>query len=131
MLKDPTALGSTPFTDLCKDKQNIVDFNLKYASVYYIILQKIKNTQTDIIFFQLSLPIGVWDLTVEIMDHFEQVDLCGQTRNFSNLICKPEFRQNYLTPIRTLAIEDQCFLLQKVINHAILLAKMKNEAAEI
>lgn len=34
MLKDPTAPGSTPFAVLCKDKQNIADFNPKYASVY-------------------------------------------------------------------------------------------------
>jgi len=94
-------------------------------------LQKIKNTQIDTIFFQASLPKEVWDLTVEVMDHFEQADLRGQTRNFSNLICKPEFRQNYLTPIRTLAVEDQCSLLQKVINRTISLAEMKNEAAEM
>jgi len=65
------------------------------------------------------------------MDHFEQADLHGQTRNFSNFICKLEFRQNYLTHIRTLAVEDQCFLLQKVINPTISLAEMKNETAEM
>ena len=65
------------------------------------------------------------------MDRFEKAELRGQTRNFSNLISKPEFRQNYLTPIRTLPVEDQCFLLQKVIDHTLSLAEMKTEAAEM
>ena len=49
------------------------------------------------------------------MDLFEQSKLKAQKLRMSTLLQKPEFKQNYLAPIRTLPISDQCLLLQKVI----------------
>ena len=65
------------------------------------------------------------------MDLFERFELTGQTRSLTNLVSKPEFRQNYLTPIRKLAKEDQCFMLQKVIDGTYSLAELKTKAAEM
>lgn len=57
----------------------------------------------------------MWDLVVQVMDLFEQSKLKAQKLRMSTLLQKPEFKQNYLAPIRTLPISDQCLLLQKVI----------------
>ena len=60
------------------------------------------NTHRDAIFTQAALPKCVWDLTVEVMDLFEEAKLKGQKLNLSSLLSKPQFKQQYLAPLRRL-----------------------------
>ena len=53
------------------------------------------------------------------MDLFEASKLAGQTLNLDKLEQKPEFRKNYLSPNRSLNVDDQCALLQRVISKEI------------
>ena len=49
----------------------------------------------------------------------------------ATLLHKPEFKQHYLSPIRTLKVEDQCHLLQRVISNEITLSELQREANRI
>ena len=51
--------------------------------------------------------------------------------NLSSLLIKPEFKQQYLAPIRALDENDQCLLLQKVIEKKISLAELKEESVRL
>ena len=62
---------------------------------------------------------------------FEHAKLKGQKLNLSTLLTKPEFKQQYLAPIRRLDEVDQCKLLLKVIDGSCSLVDLKAEAAEI
>lgn len=64
------------------------------------------------------------------MDLFENGKLKDQKLKLDNLMCKPEFKQQYLAPIRTLPEDDQCDLLQKVINKQIALNDLKILSAQ-
>ena len=44
---------------------------------------------------------------------------------------EPDFKQQYLVPIRTLPENDQCYLLQRVIDGEISIADLKGEAGSI
>ncbi len=68
---------------------------------------------------------------MEVMDLFEQAKLKGQKLNLSTLLTKPEFKQQYLTPIRKLDENDQCALLRKVIAKECSLGDLKKEAARL
>lgn len=59
---------------------------------------------------------------------FEQGKLKGQKLKLSNLLSKPEFKQQYLSPIRTLLEVDQCNLLTRVIEMELTLAELKAKA---
>ena len=72
----------------------------------------------------------VWGLVVQVMDRFELAKLKGQKLNLATLMSKPEFKQQYLAPIRCLDEEDQCALLQMVIDEKCSLAELKSEAAK-
>ena len=89
------------------------------------------NTHKNAIFFRTALPKRVWDLVCETMDLFEKAKLEGQKLNLSTLLTKPEFKQQYLAPIRKLEEADQCTLLQKVINGECSLSELKEESAQI
>lgn len=89
------------------------------------------NTHRDAIYSQASLPIRVWELVVEVMDLFEKVKLKGQKLNLSSLLTKPEFKQQYLAPIRRLEEEDQISLLGKVVRGEWSLQELKTGAAEV
>ena len=65
------------------------------------------NTHKDAIFFQASLPKRVWGVAVKVMDLFENAKLKGQKLNLSTLTTKPEFKQQYLAPIRCMEEADQ------------------------
>ena len=65
------------------------------------------------------------------MDLFELAKLKGQKLNLGTLMCKPEFKQQYLAPIRSLDEEAQCILLRKLVQRKITLSKLKIEAADI
>ena len=65
------------------------------------------------------------------MDLFEKAKLKGQKLNITSLLSKPEFRQQYLAPIRCLEADDQCMLLNRVIKCEISLSELKSEAAHI
>lgn len=65
------------------------------------------------------------------MDLFEQAKLKGQKLKLSTLLTKPEFKQQYLAPIRSLEEEEQCQLLQKLINREISLQQLKGEADRV
>ena len=64
------------------------------------------------------------------MDLFENGKLKEQKLKLDNLTCKPEFKQQYLVPIRTLPEDDQCDLLQKVTNKQITLNDLKTLSAQ-
>ena len=66
---------------------------------------------------------------MEVMDLYENAKLKGQKLNLSTLLSKPEFKQNYLTPIRTLPPDDQCEILSEVVGGACTLAEIKGLAA--
>ena len=53
-------------------------------------------------------------MVIELMDLFEQAMLKGQKLNMASLLSKPEFKQQYLAPIRRLEESEQCLLLSKV-----------------
>ena len=89
------------------------------------------NTHRDAIFYQAALPKRVWNMAIEVMDLFENAKLKGQKLNLSTLLTKPEFKQQYLAPIRRLNEHDQCTLLQEVINGGCSLADLKMKAGEI
>lgn len=55
----------------------------------------------------------------------------GQRLNLSTLFTKPEFKQQYLAPIRRLDEHDQCSLLEEVIDGGCSLADLKIKAGEI
>ena len=97
--------------------------------VYF--LQNISNTHRDSIFYQASLPKKVWRLAMNVIDLFEQAKLKGQKLNLSSLLSKPDFKQQYLAPIRALEEDDQCMLLERVISKEISLAELKTESSHI
>jgi len=55
---------------------------------------------------------------------------CEQTNN-KNRLTEPEFKQQYLAPIRTLKEHDQCCLLQKIINGELPILGLKAAAFTI
>ena len=65
------------------------------------------------------------------MDLYEAAALKSQKLNLSTLMTKPEFKQQYLAPIRRLDEHDQCTLLQEVIGHRCSLAELKVKAGEM
>ena len=94
-------------------------------------MQDISHTHKDNVFSQASLRKQVWDLVVQVMDLFEQSKLKAQKLRMSTLLQKPEFKQNYLAPIRTLPISDQCLLLQKVIAGETSLTELQTAATHL
>lgn len=62
------------------------------------------------------------------MDMYQEVRLKGQKLNMSSLIAQPEFKQQYLAPLRTLNPVEQVALLKKL---AISLSELKAEAQRI
>lgn len=68
---------------------------------------------------------------MKVIDLFEEAKLKGQRLNLSSLLSKPEFKQQYLAPIRALEESDQCLLLQKVIDKQISLAELKAESSNV
>lgn len=95
------------------------------------LLQEISATHRDSIFFQSSLPKEVWDLAVKVMDLFEKAKLKDQKLRSASANTKPEFKQQYLAPIRCLESSDQCMLLEKCISGHLSLKEMKNEAENV
>ena len=86
----------------------------------------------DNVFSQASSRKQVWDLVVvQVMDLFEQSKLKAQKLRMSTLLQKPEFKQNYLAPIRTLPNSDQCLLLQKVIAGETSLTELQTAATQL
>lgn len=90
--------------------------------------QEISATHRDSIFSQSSMPKIVWDLAVTVMDLFEKAKLKDQKLRSSSTNAKPDFKQQYLAPIRCLELNDQCSLLERCKNGSISLKEMKNEA---
>ena len=64
------------------------------------------------------------------MDMFQEVRLKGQKFS-TGLIAQPEFKQQYLAPIRALATEDQVYLLTKLTDKKISINELKKEAQYI
>ena len=56
--------------------------------------------------------------------------LRGQKLNLATLISKPEFKQQYFAPIRSLDADDQADLLSKVVGGELSLGELKTEAQE-
>ena len=73
----------------------------------------------------------VWTLAVEVMDLFKKAKLKGQKLKLSSLMSEPDFKQQYLVPIRTLPENEQCSLLKRVIDGEISIANLKGEAGSI
>ena len=68
---------------------------------------------------------------MNVMDLFERAKLKGQRLNLSTLLAKPEFKQQYLAPIRALDEEVQVKLLTKLIDGEISLQELKGEADKV
>lgn len=62
------------------------------------------------------------------MNDFEKVKLKDQKLKVSSTVAKPEFKQHFLAPIRSLEPSDQIFLLTRCKNKEISLAELKKEA---
>ena len=68
---------------------------------------------------------------MKVMDLFEQAKLKGQRLNLSTLLAKPEFKQQYLAPIKAVDEEVQVKLLTKLIDGEISLQELKGEADKV
>lgn len=73
----------------------------------------------------------VWTLAIQVMDLFKKCKLKGQKLKLATLMAEPEFKQQYLAPIRTLEENDQCLLLNKIINCNLTIADLKEASAKI
>lgn len=73
---------------------------------------------------------STWDLATQVMDLFEQAKLKGQKLRLASLIHKPEFKQNYLSSIRSLPVPEQCSLLQRVVDLELSLTELQVEATK-
>ena len=91
-------------------------------------MQDISATHRDAILHQASLPKAVWDVALDVMNAFEKVKLKDQRLKVSSAVSKPEFKQQYLAPIRSLEPQEQIFLLLKCKNGEISLSELKKEA---
>ena len=89
------------------------------------------KTHRDAIFSQAAMAKPVWTLAVEVMDLFKKAKLKGQKLKLSSLMSEPDFKQQYLVPIRTLPENEQCSLLKRVIDGEISIANLKGEAGSI
>ena len=69
----------------------------------------------------------MWELAVGITNSFEKGKLIGQ-KKISSAVAKPELKQYYLAPIRSLEPQEQSFLLLKCKNGHISLSELKKEA---
>jgi len=88
------------------------------------------HSQLDLIFSQATLPKHVGTLAATIMDRYEKCELGDQRRNLDSLMNKPEFKQNYLSPIRSLDEEEQCRLLELVLQGDISILELKAAGAK-
>ena len=95
---------------------------------YNIYFQDTSVTQRDAILYQSSLPKPVWDIAVEIMEMCENGKLKDQKARCGVKAAKPEFKQQYLAPIRCLSLADQCDLLLRCRDKEISLVEMKKQA---
>ena len=66
-------------------------------------------THRDAILHQASLPKAVWDVALDVMNAFEKLKLKDQRLKVSSAVSKPEFKQQYLAPIRSLEPQEQFF----------------------
>ena len=57
----------------------------------------------------------MWDLAVQVMDLFEKGALKDQKLNTKSLLAKPEFKQQYLAPLRAIEEAQQCAILSIVV----------------
>lgn len=72
----------------------------------------------------------MWDLAVEVMNEFEKIKLKDQKQRTTS-VAKPEFKQHFLAPIRSLDATDQIFLLTRCKNKEISLrAKERSHCNE-
>ncbi len=68
---------------------------------------------------------------MEVMDLFEQSKLKNQKLKMATLLHKPEFKQNYLSSIRALSVDEQCNLLQSVARSEITLTQLQSDASRL
>ena len=92
------------------------------------MLQDVSHTHRDNIFAQAAMSKSAWHLATQVMDLYEQAKLKGQKLRLATLLHKPEFKQNYLSPIRSLSVSEQCSLLQRVVDLELSLSDMQTEA---
>lgn len=74
------------------------------------------------------MPKQVWDLAVDIMNLFEKAKLKDQKLRSAKATTKPDFKQQYLAPIRSLSSVDQCFLLERCKNGHLSVKELKIQA---
>lgn len=84
----------------------------------------------DNLFAQATLSKAAWDLATQVMDLYEQAKLKGQKLCLATLLHKSDFKQNYLTSIRSLS-GDQCAPLQRVVGLELSLSGLQAEANKI
>lgn len=68
---------------------------------------------------------------MKVMDMFEEVGLKGQKLKMSSLVSKPEFKQFYLAPIRSLDQLDQEKVLSKLIDGELSLPELRSECQRL
>jgi hypothetical protein len=73
----------------------------------------------------------VWEVAAQIMDLFEHGRLKSQKLNLSTLMSKPQFKQQYFAPIRTLTTSEQISILNQVLNLEITILDLKKVANEL
>lgn len=64
------------------------------------------------------------------MDKFEEGELKDQTLTAKSLLSKPEFKQQYFSPIQCLPDSFKTEMLQKVLDEELSLPELKEKAAE-
>lgn len=104
---------------------------LYHAHTVFLNFQDTSNTHRDAILQQACYDKQVWDQATIAMDMFAEFKLKGQKLNQKSLIAKPEFKQQYLAPLRALRPEDQFDLLTKLTGKKITLSELKTEAQQI
>lgn len=68
---------------------------------------------------------------MKVMNMFEESKLKGQKLKLSTLLSKPDFKQQYLAPIRGMQEKEQCKLLQRIIDGELSIVDLKEAAADV
>ena len=93
-------------------------------------MQDTSRSTVDNIFNQASFSKAVWELTTKIMDMFEEGELKNQCLSTKSLVTKPEFKQQYLSPIQCLPDDFKIEILQDAIEGELSLQQIKEKASD-
>ena len=106
---------------------NLLYFSCLFYNIHRVIQQLIERLY---IYSQATFSTRVWVLATDVMNLYEKAQLKGQKLNLATLISKPEFKQQYFAPIRSLNFDDQADLLSNVVSRELSLGELKIEVQE-